>query len=60
MGSPGCTCRDTDSSGHQPVDTVHREGVELLVGAPHELVLEQVPTLPIELKQGHVLLHGDI
>lgn len=56
----GCTCRDRQGTGLHHINAVHREGVELLVWPPQEFVLEQIATLAVELKESHVLLHGDI
>lgn len=55
-----CTCRDRQGTCHHHVNAVHRKGVKLLVWTPHEFMLEQIATLAVELKQSHVLLHGDI
>lgn len=53
-------CRNGEGGGYHHVNAVHREGVELLVQPAHELMLEEVATLPVELKQRHVLLHGQV
>lgn len=55
-----CTCRDRQGTCHHHVNAIHRERVKWLVWTPHEFMLEQIATLAIELKQSHVLLHGDI
>lgn len=53
-------CRNRKGGGHHHIDAVHREGVELLVQPTHELMLEEVAALPVELKERHVLLHGQV
>lgn len=43
-------CLNGKGGGYHDVDAIYREWVELLVWPTHELMLEEVATLPIELK----------
>lgn len=53
------TCLYGQCARHHGVDPV-TEGVKLLVTATQDVVLKQVSRPAVELKQGHVELHGEI
>lgn len=53
------TCLYGQRARHDRVDAV-AEGVELLVAAPQDVVLEQVTSSAVELEKRQIELHGEV